>query len=419
MSSAPDHPTAAGSSPGGGAARTPAATSRAVRAFLFGNFVIGTGVLVVPGMLGQLAAGLGVSVPVAGQLIGLAALVMCVGAPVLAALTSRVDRRRLLVGALGVYCVGHLGCALAPGYASLAALRVVTVVGAAVFTPQAAATIGAIVPIDRRSGAVAAIFLGWSVASVAGMPLSGVVASRFGWQGSFLGVAVLAAAAAAWVARVVPAGVAVAPISAASWRAVLGDRRSRTVLAVTLASSAGQFTLFSYVAPALRELTGLSPGGIAVLLAVFGIFGIAGNAWVSRRIGSLGPDRAVFRSVALNLAGLVAWAVAAAVPLLAWPALAASIALWGLGCFAANSAQQARLVALAPPLASASIALNTSCIYAGQALGAGLGGALIRGFGLGPLAWVGAVIMAAALYLSVRAASGVGAQAAATRSAAG
>jgi predicted MFS family arabinose efflux permease len=113
----------------------------------------------------------------------------------------------------------------------------------------------------------------------------------------------------------------------------------------------------------------------------------------------------VSRSLALMLAGLVAWALAGASPSLAWPALLAAIVLWGLGCFAANSAQQARLVALAPALASASIALNTSSLYAGQALGAGLGGALLRGLGLLPLAPVAAAIMGAALLLSAGVAS--------------
>jgi predicted MFS family arabinose efflux permease len=379
-----------------------AATARAVRAFVFGNFVVGSGVLAVPGMLSDLAAGLGVSVPAAGQLISLGAAVMCLGAPLLASLTSRLDRRRLLVGALALSAAGHAGCALAPGYASLAAVRVVAVVGAAIFTPQAAATIGALAPVERRAGAVTAIFLGWSVASVAGMPLAGLVAAGLGWRASFLLVALLSGGAALWVARVVPAGVAVAPLSLASWRGVVGDGRARTVLAVTLASAAAQFTLFSYVAPALRELTGSSATGVAPLLALFGAFGIAGNAWISRRIGALGPGCAVGRSLALMLAGLSAWSVAGAVPPLAWPALLAGIALWGLGCFAANSAQQARLVALSPALASASIALNTSSLYAGQALGAATGGALIHRYGLAPLAPVAGLLMAAALLLSIR-----------------
>lgn len=380
----------------------PSATDVAgtVRAFLFGNFVVGTGVLVVPGMLGDLAAGLGVSVPVAGQLVGLAALVMCVGAPVLAALTSAVDRRRLLVAAMAVYCAGHLLCALAPGYLSLAAVRVLTVFGAAIFTPQAAATIGALSAPERRAGAVTAIFLGWSIASVAGMPLASLLAARLGWRAPFLMVALLSAAAALWVARVVPAGVAVARLSAAAWRSVLGDRKAMLVLGVTLSSAAGQFTLFSYVAPAMRALTGQQAGGIALLLATFGAFGITGNAWISRAIGGIGADRAVGRSLALMLAGLCAWTTAAAAPALAWPMLLLAIALWGLGCFAANSAQQARLVAIAPPLASASIALNTSSIYAGQAVGAAVGGAFLGTVGMGALPPVATALLAATLALS-------------------
>jgi len=404
MTGAPAPAGPAGGSLGAAAEAPAPGAARVVAAFLFGNFVVGTGVLVVPGMLGDLAAGLGVSIPVAGQLIGLAALVMCVGAPLLAALGAGVDRRRLLVAAMVVYCVGHVLCALAPGYPSLAAARVLTVVGAAIFTPQAAATIGAMSTPERRAGAVTAIFLGWSMASVAGMPLAGLLAARLGWRAPFLAVALLSAVAAAWVARVVPPRVAVARLSAAAWRRVLRDPKAMQVLAVTLASAAGQFTLFSYVAPSMRELTGQPASGIALLLATFGAFGIAGNAWISRRIGSIGPDRAVGRSLALMLAGLVAWTVAGAAPALSWPMLLLAVALWGLGCFAANSAQQARLVALAPALAPASIALNTSCIYAGQATGAALGGALTGTLGLGALPPVAALLMGATLALSARAA---------------
>src|SRR5690606_34699034 len=129
----------------------------------FGNFAIGTGVMIVPGMLGDLAHGLDVSVPTAGQLITLAAFVTCVGAPLSAALTSRIDRRALLVGALALYAAGHSACALVPGYASLAAFRALTVVSAAIFTPQAAATIALLVPPAERSKAVSAIFVGWSI----------------------------------------------------------------------------------------------------------------------------------------------------------------------------------------------------------------------------------------------------------------
>jgi MFS transporter, DHA1 family, inner membrane transport protein len=127
---------------------------RATTALLFGNLVIGIGVMVVPGMLNHLAKNLVVSIPVAGQLIALAAVVMAIGAPLIAAFTSSVNRRLLLTIAQLFYMVGALLCAAAPQFIALLPTRAIMVIGAAIFTPQAAATIGLLVPPEKRSGAV-------------------------------------------------------------------------------------------------------------------------------------------------------------------------------------------------------------------------------------------------------------------------
>ncbi|HLS55011.1 MAG TPA: MFS transporter [Zeimonas sp.] len=391
------------------------ASRPAIRALLFGNFAIGTGVMVVPGMLGDLARGLDVSVPTAGQLIALAAFVTCVGAPLAAAFTSRIDRRVLLVGSLLLYTVGHAACALAPGYASLAVLRAITVVSAAVFTPQAAATVALLVPPAQRSGAVAAIFVGWSVASVLGMPIGNLIAAHAGWRWGFAVSSLLAAIAAAWVARTIPGGLTVPPLSGAAWRAVAGSRALVGVLAVTLLGAAGQFTLFAYVSPALSAATRSPASVVSALMALFGLFGVIGNTWMARHIGRLGPDRAVATSLAAIVTG-VGFAMGVTLALaapglgapdaladwLTWPLLLAACLAWGLGCFAMNSAQQARLAAIAPGLASASIALNTSAMYGGQATGAALGGALIGAIGMGALPWAAAALLAATFALSSR-----------------
>ena len=72
------------------------------------------------------------------------------------------------------------------------------------------------------------------------------------------------------------------------------------------------------------------------------------------------------------LAGVSGWAICAGI----YPLMAASVAVWGLGFASTNSMQQARLVAAAPALASASVALNTSVLYVGQAIGSAIGGVL-------------------------------------------
>lgn len=366
----------------------PSSPRHAVTVVLFGNFVVGSGVLVAPGMLDQLARDLAISVPTAGSLLGLAALAMCIGAPLGAAFTSTIDRRRLLVAALLVLAVGHLLCALAPSYGVLAWVRPFSVVGAAVFTPQAAATLALMVPVEQRAQALTTAFVGWSLASVLGMPLGNLVAEGFSWRGSFALVAVLGFVAALAVWRVIPAGLRVPPLSLASWVEVGRHRRLVLVIAATMAWCAGHFTVLGYITPALRAGLGASAATQALLMGLMGVAGLLGNVVLSRHISRIGADRGARIFLACVFVGLVLWTLALA-GLQSLPATALAVLVWGLGNFAFISAQQARLAQTAPALASASIALNSSSLYAGQALGAVLGGLVVAAFGydlLGPIA---------------------------------
>lgn len=376
----------------------------AIRAFLFGNFVIGCGVMLVPGMLNTLATGLQISVPKAGQLVGIAAFVLCLGAPITAAITSRIDRRLLLTGSLLLYAAGHLACLLAPDFATLAVLRAVSVFGAAVFTPQAAATIALIVPVERRSAAITAIFLGWSLAAVAGMPLANLIGAHFGWRAGFAVIAGASMIAAAWTWLRTPPGLTVPALSMAAWREVAGSAPLVLTLLVTLASATGQFTLFSYLVPAILHALGASPAYVAGLLALLGVAGVLGNALTVRVVQRLGAHATVSIALGSIATGMVLWALIPWLAAFAWPLVMIALPLWGIGLFSSNSAQQARLGALAPPLASASIALNSSCIYGGQAIGAAFGGVLIAVSGFDHLPIAGLVFMLVAIALSRQAA---------------
>ncbi|MGE0674844.1 MAG: MFS transporter, partial [Methylibium sp.] len=175
----------------------PADALRGARwALLFGNFVIGCGVMVIAGSLNDLTRSLQVSVALGGQLIAIAAVMMCLGAPLLAAAVGRVDRRRLLAFTLAWYAVGHAVSALMPSYAALAPVRALCMLGAAVFTPQAAAAIGWLAPPAQRGRAITCVFLGWSVASVFGMPLLCYIGEALGWRWACGRVALLAAGGA-------------------------------------------------------------------------------------------------------------------------------------------------------------------------------------------------------------------------------
>ena len=74
---------------------------------------------------------------------------------------------------------------------------------------------------------------------------------------------------------------------------------------------------------------------------------------------------------------------------------------WAISIFATNSAQQARLVGFAPALASGSVALNTSAMYAGQAIGTALGGLLISRGRMDDLHWYSLATLLLALVASL------------------
>ncbi len=364
-------------------------------ALLFGNFVIGCGVMSVAGAINDLSESLHISVSLAGQLITIAAVVMCFGAPLAAGWVSGFDRRRLLAWAMVWYAVGHAVCAFMPSYAALWPVRAATMLAAAVFSPQAAAAMGVMAAPAERGRAIGFIFLGWAMASVVGLPLAAWISASFGWRSSFELIALLSLASAAWVWFAMPGGVRPAALSLRTWQRLLVDPLLMPMVLVTALLSCGQFTLFSYLAPYYHERLGATPLEITLLFAGFGVFGLVGNLVVARHIDRIGPGRAVFIAGVGMLLTMLAWPLGIGVF-----AMAVVTVPWALGCFSSNSAQQARLAIAAPTLAPALMALNTSAMYLGQAGGAAGGGWLVAHAGYDVLHWLGAAWVTAGLALS-------------------
>ncbi len=367
----------------------------ALWALLAGNFVIGTGVMVVPGTLNEISTSLEVGVATAGQLITAAAAVMCIGAPLLAAAVAGWDRRLLLALTLLWYAAGHALSALMPSFGALLPMRMLTVIAPAIFTPQAAACAGMLVPPEQRGRAVTFVFLGWSMASVLGLPIGALIGGHLGWRMAFMAIAALSVVSAASIWLTLPAGIRPAALTAAAWSRVLRSPVLMGIVSVTALQGAGQFVLFSYFGPILKQSFGADATTLSVMWALFGACGLVGNMVVSRFIDRVGAGRMVLITTALITLSLLLWPMAST---LAW--LAVVLVPWGLGCFATNSAQQARLVGLAPALAPGSVALNSSGIYTGQAVGAALGGWLLAHDAQVWMSWVGFALLLVAITLS-------------------
>ena len=362
---------------------------------MLGNVVIGMTILGPAGMLAELANGLGVGIHDTGLLVTYGAVVLCIGSPVMAWLTTRIDRRILLVTTLTILAVGQAASALIPNYYVILLLRLLMLAIGAVYTPQAAAIVSLIVPEKERPSAIAFVFLGWSLAIAGGLPLVTFVADHFGWQMVYSALAALAAAIAILLFAVLPKGLQGAHLSPHSFALIARNRRMLLILLVTLLQTSGQFTVFIYLAPLVKALTGEGAAVAAALFALYGITGLIGNVVASGIVTGLGTQKTLALFMGSTLLGLTLWAVGAG-----WlPAMTAGVLFWAFGFAAINSMQQARLVAVAPDLASASVALNTSVLYVGQAIGSGIGGLLFAYEYFRAIGFVGVVFVATACAL--------------------
>jgi MFS transporter, DHA1 family, inner membrane transport protein len=339
---------------------------------MLGNFVTGCSVLAPAGMLSELASGLDVTIRTAGLLITFGAVVLCIGSPLTAWLTGRIERRKLLTATLAVMALSNIASAFAPDYASLMIIRLIMLSVGVIYTPQAAGTAASIVPTEKRGSTIAYIFLGWSLAAAAGLPLITFVASRYGWQVAYATIGAIGCVSFLLLAWRLPAGLTGAPVDLKTWVALGRNPTILLLLLITTLQMSGQFVVFTFMGPLLRKLTDAGPDAVGLVFALYGVSGFIGVVVATRIVDSWGAFNASLLFTALVLTGITGWALSAGV----FPLMAVSVVVWGLGFASTNSMQQVRLVAAAPPLAPASVSLNTSVLYIGQAVGSAIGGLL-------------------------------------------
>jgi len=341
-------------------------------ALLMGNFVTGCTIMAPVGMLPELAAGFGVTITLAGALLTFGAVVLCICSPLTAWLTSRFDRRALLSFIMIVLAIGNFASAFAPDYATLLITRLLMLVAAALFTPQATAVSGALVPSNKRGAVVAFIFLGWSFATLFGLPAITFAASRFGWQSAFLSIAGLSVLTFFLLVWRIPRGLEGMPVNVSTWIKLGRSPVILLLLAVTALLTSGQFVLSSYLGPLLIALVGAGSDEIGMAFIVSGVFGVVGNLIATRIVDPWGSYRTSLMFIAILLAGSIVWVLTVG----NFAGMFFALVVFGLGFAATNSLQQIRLLVSGKEAGSAAVSLNTSAIYVGQALGSGTTGIL-------------------------------------------
>ena len=349
------------------------------------SFAVATAEFVLVGLLPQVAADLGVSVPAAGQLVTAYMIVVTVGGPVAAVLTRRLPRRELLAATMALATVSAVASAMATSYAMLLSARLGSALAQALFMAVASQVAMAAVPPERQTVAVARIFGGFALATVLGLPLGSLIGEAYGWPVTFVVVAGMAAVGLLGVVVFCPRIAAAPPAGVRDSVGALARRPVLAGLGVTLLTLTGFVAAFTYVAPMLRTVTGLSPGWVSVGLVGYGLGTVAGNLLAGR----VRPD-AITRRLPLAV-GALALVLLAQPLLLPVPPLAlVGLALLGAAAFLVVPLVQTWLMGQVDAATTGLVAaVNISVAGAAGALGAALGGAVLA-VGLSP-AWIGPV----------------------------
>ncbi|MGW3009062.1 MFS transporter [Streptomyces sp. NPDC001219] len=361
-------------------------------------FAVQTDDYIVIGVLPAVSHTLQLSETATGQLVTVYSLAYALAAPIWALLPLRMPRRRALCGGLAVFGAANFAVLFVDGYLPLMALRVLAALAAALVLPTALAVAGAEAPPQRQGRCLATVMTGLTGAVLLGVPAGTWIGALFGWRATFLFGGLLGVGALLLLLRTLPRAEAHAVSVHRSLRGMVRPLLNGAVavlLAVTVLTVAGNLAFQTYLAPFLSGVSGVSPTDLAVLLVCAGIGGLLGTQASGRLIDRCTPGRVftlvsvVFCGTMLAFAGL--WLVRpvpvalTAVLLVVW-----SAAAWAVP----PSIQSLMLTRAGTEAAAQAMAVQSSAVYVGAALGGAVGGGFLAADrGLIPAAAAGPALL--------------------------
>lgn len=360
----------------------------ALLALAVAAFGIGTTEFVIMGLLPDVARDLAVSIPQAGLLITGYALGVVFGAPILAIASANMPRKATLLGMTAMFILGNVLCALAPTYTSLMAARVITALCHGAFFGIGSVVAAGLVAPNKRAQAIALMFTGLTLANVLGVPLGTALGQYTGWRSTFWAVSVIGVLA--FLAQLVwlPKTIAMEKSNLVREFRVLGKTNVLLALGMSVLASTSLFSVFTYIAPILQDVTGVSPHGVTLMLLLFGL-GLTAGSIIG---GRLADSRLLPALVGMSIAVVILAAAFTQTSHSLIPA-AITLLLWGLAAFALCPILQLLIIDQAHEAPNLGSTLNQSAFNLGNAAGAWLGGLVVAsGTDLSNLPWAGAAI---------------------------
>ncbi len=364
-------------------------------ALAIGAFGIGTTEFSPMGLLPVIANGVDVSIPTAGLLISAYAIGVMIGAPVMTLAFSRFGKRTALILLMAIFTLGNLMSAMAPGYFTLLAARLVTSLNHGAFFGLGAVVAASVVPKEKQASAVAAMFMGLTIANIGGVPAATWIGQQIGWRMAFAGTALIGVAAIAALWSALPKGERGAMPDVKRELRVLTRPAVLLSMATTVMGAGAMFTLYTYVAPTLETLTGASDSFVTLGLALIGIGFTIGN-WLGGRLADWSLDGAT----KIFLGALAVIMLILPLAFASYAGAAVGLLVWGAAAFAIVPPVQMRVMEAASEAPGLASSINVGAFNLGNALGAAIGAGVIGlGLGYASVSIAGGLLAAAGLAL--------------------
>ncbi|NEW07403.1 MFS transporter [Paenibacillus sp. SYP-B3998] len=361
-----------------------------------GAFAIGMTEFVIMGILPNVATDLNVSISQAGQLITSYALGVAFGAPILAMLTHRLPQKRLLCLLMVIFILGNLLAVVAPNYGTVMIARLISALAHGTFFGVGSVIAANLVRPDKRASAVSVMMAGLTIANIIGVPLGTFIGQHLGWRASFGSVVIMGIISLIGILIFIPHIQQKTNTSLLQQVRALVQPKLLLVLLIGALGCSSLFTVFTYIAPILIEVTGFSERSVTWILVLFGFGVTLGNI-----LGGRLADWKLMPSLLVNLAALAlilaAFAFTDKIPV----AAIITLFVWGIAAFGILPGIQLRIMNLAKEAPELAATSTHSALNLGNAGGAFLGGWGITHIGLTSLPWIGSILTALGLILAI------------------
>lgn len=245
--------------------------------FVLTAFLLGCNEFMVVGVISNIAKSYHASLSTVGLLVTFFAITYAVCTPVLTTVTSKYNRFKILMAMLVIFWIGNTMTALAPNLFWLFVARIITAAVAGVIISLILVFVSVIAPLEKRSMLVAAVFSGFSTATIIGVPVGTTISMLSSWHISFLVISVLTIIIGAALYWLVPRDSDQVTGSIKSQLRLMGDRRIVLGVFVMIALMAAEYTFYTYIRPIITDVLGYSTAQLNWLLGLIGVMFILGN----------------------------------------------------------------------------------------------------------------------------------------------